>query len=109
MVESYQSLEDRIVKRALAHGATSRAPQDLPVVPEADRPYLELITNGAEKADARELDHNPRSAPVRLRAAARLRPADQAPSPEVPAPFGGRGVDPGHRSGQRAARRRHRS
>ena len=63
----------------------------------------------AEKADARELDHNPRSAPVRLRAAARLRPADQAPSPEVPAPFGGRGVDPGHRSGQRAARRRHRS
>ena len=109
MVESYQSLEDRIVKRALAHGATSRAPQDLPVVPETDRPYLELLTSGAEKADARELDHNPRSAPVRLRAAARLRPADQAPSPEGPAPTGGRGADPGRRSGQRTARRRHRS
>ena len=109
VVESYQSLEDRIVKRALAHGATSRAPQDLPVVPEADRPYLELLTNGAEKADARELDHNPRSAPVRLRAAVRLRPADQAPSPEASAPAGGRGRDPGHRSGQRTARRRHRS
>ena len=109
VVESYQSLEDRIVKRALAHGATSRAPQDLPVVPEADRPYLELLTNGAEKADARELDHNPRSAPVRLRAAVRRRPADQAPSPEASAPAGGRGRDPGHRSGQRTARRRHRS
>ena len=109
VVESYQSLEDRIVKRVLAHGATSRAPQDLPVVPEADRPYLELITNGAEKADARELDHNPRSAPVRLRAAVRLRPADQAPSPEASAPAGGRGRDPGRRSGQRTARRRHRS
>ena len=109
VVESYQSLEDRIVKRALAHGATSRAPQDLPVVPETDRPYLELLTSGAEKADARELDHNPRSAPVRLRAAARLRPADQAPSPEGPAPTGGRGADPGRRSGQRTARHRHRS
>ena len=109
VVESYQSLEDRIVKRALAHGATSRAPQDLPVVPEGDRPYLELLTNGAEKADARELDHNPRSAPVRLRAAVRLRPADQAPSPEASAPAGGRGRDPGRRSGQRTARRRHRS
>ena len=109
VVESYQSLEDRIVKRALAHGATSRAPQDLPVVPEADRPYLELLTNGAEKADARELDHNPRSAPVRLRAAVRLRPADQTPSPEASVPAGGRGRDPGRRSGQRTARRRHRS
>lgn len=109
VVESYQSLEDRIVKRALAHGATSRAPQDLPVVPEADLPYLELITNGAEKADARELDHNPRSAPVRLRAAVRLRPADQAPSPQAPVPAGGWGREPGHRSGQRTARRRHRS
>ena len=109
VVESYQSLEDRIVKRALAHGATSRAPQDLPVVPEADRPYLELLTSGAEKADARELDHNPRSAPVRLRAAVRLRPADQAPSPEASGPVGGRGRDPGRRSGQRTARRRHRS
>ena len=103
VVESYQSLEDRIVKRALNHGATSRAPQDLPVVPEADRPYLELLTNGAEKADARELDHNPRSAPVRLRAAVRLRPADRAPAPEEHPSSGGPG-----RSGRRAGRRAHR-
>ena len=103
VVESYQSLEDRVVKRVLNHGATSRAPQDLPVVPETDRPYLELLTNGAEKADARELDHNPRSAPVRLRAAVRLRPADQAPAPEEHPSSGGPG-----RSGRRAGRRAHR-
>lgn len=98
VVESYQSLEDRIVKRALNHGATSRAPQGLPVVPEADRPYLELITSGAEKADARELEHNPRSAPVRLRAVARLRPAGQAPAPEEHPSPGGSGRRGGHRS-----------
>ena len=100
VVESYQSLEDRIVKRALNHGATSRAPQGLPVVPEADRPYLELITSGAEKADARELEHNPRSAPVRLRAVARLRPAGQAPAPEEHPSPGGSGRRGGHRSGR---------
>ena len=105
VVESYQSLEDRIVKRALVHGATSRAPQDLPVVPEADRPYLELLTSGAEKADARELEHNPRSAPVRLRAAERLRPADRAPAPQArPSSSDGRGS--GRRAGRRANRHR---
>ena len=105
VVESYQSLEDRIVKRALVHGATSRAPQDLPVVPEADRPYLELLTSGAEKADARELEHNPRSAPVRLRAAERLRPADRAPAPQT-RPSSSDGRVSGRRAGRRANRHR---
>lgn len=105
VVESYQSLEDRIVKRALSHGASSRAPQGLPVVPETDRPYLELLTSGAEKADARELESNPRSAPVRLRAAVRIRPADKAPAPKVaPTPTAGsnrgQGCGAGHRSGR---------
>ena len=107
VVESYQSLEDRIVKRALRHGAVSRAPQDLPVVPEADRPYLELLTSGAEKADARELDHNPRSAPVRLRAAARIRPVDQACAPEASS-FEGQSRGPGCRTGHLADRYRRR-
>ncbi|MDO4243890.1 MAG: 16S rRNA (cytosine(1402)-N(4))-methyltransferase RsmH [Actinomyces sp.] len=81
VVESYQSLEDRVVKQALAAGATARAPQDLPVVPAQARPYLELLTRGAERADAAEQSANPRSASVRLRAAARTRPAAQAPAP----------------------------
>jgi 16S rRNA (cytosine1402-N4)-methyltransferase len=74
VVESYQSLEDRIVKRAIAQGTTSSAPSGLPVEPETHKPYLEALTRGAEEADAEELERNPRSASVRLRAARRLRP-----------------------------------
>jgi 16S rRNA (cytosine1402-N4)-methyltransferase len=73
VIESYQSLEDRIVKRELTRGATSSAPPDLPVVPVEQQPYLELLTRGAERADETELAHNPRSASVRLRAARRTR------------------------------------
>ena len=72
VVESYQSLEDRLVKRRLAEGATSQAPPGLPVEPESDRPYLRLLTRGAEGADEREQSTNPRSASVRLRAAERV-------------------------------------
>ncbi|MGN8246408.1 16S rRNA (cytosine(1402)-N(4))-methyltransferase RsmH [Cellulomonas soli] len=74
VVEAYQSLEDRIVKRAFATGATSSAPPDLPVEPASHAPYLRLVTRGAEEADAEELARNPRSQSVRLRAAERLRP-----------------------------------
>ena len=72
-VESYQSLEDRIVKREMAKGATSSTPAGLPVELDARAPYLRLLTRGAVKADAAELQANPRSASVRLRAAERLR------------------------------------
>lgn len=74
VVESYHSLEDRLVKRAFALGATSSAPAGLPVEPETHRPYLELLTRGAEEARGEELERNPRAASVRLRAARRLRP-----------------------------------
>lgn len=73
VVESYHSLEDRIVKRALARGAESSAPRDWPVEPPTHRPYLELLVRGAVKADEAETSHNPRSASVRLRAAVRVR------------------------------------
>lgn len=74
VVLAYHSLEDRLVKRALARGAESSAPAGLPVEPETHRPYLRLLTRGAEQADAAELAANPRSASVRLRGAERLRP-----------------------------------
>jgi 16S rRNA (cytosine1402-N4)-methyltransferase len=77
VVESYHSLEDRIVKRAIARGTTSSAPPGLPVEPETHRPYLEALTRGAEEADATELERNPRSASVRLRAARRVRPTPE--------------------------------
>ena len=85
VVESYQSLEDRIVKRALAAGASPSAPPGLPVVPRDALPYLEPATRGAVRADDDELAANPRSASVRLRAVTRTRPAAEAPAPE-PAP-----------------------
>jgi 16S rRNA (cytosine1402-N4)-methyltransferase len=75
VVLSYQSLEDRLVKRVLGAGATSTAPPDLPVVPEALQPRLRLLTRGAETADAAEVGTNPRAASVRLRAATRIRAA----------------------------------
>ncbi|WP_245885603.1 16S rRNA (cytosine(1402)-N(4))-methyltransferase RsmH [Xylanimonas oleitrophica] len=77
VVESYHSLEDRIVKRAIARGTASSAPAGLPVEPETHRPYLEPLTRGAEEADEAELERNPRAASVRLRAAARLRPTPE--------------------------------
>ncbi|WP_019137436.1 16S rRNA (cytosine(1402)-N(4))-methyltransferase RsmH [Cellulomonas massiliensis] len=74
VVEAYQSLEDRIVKRAFVRGATPSAPVDLPVLPDTHQPYLRLVTHGAEEADEAELARNPRSQSVRLRAAERVRP-----------------------------------
>ncbi|MDT0165521.1 16S rRNA (cytosine(1402)-N(4))-methyltransferase RsmH [Actinotalea sp. AC32] len=74
VVMAYQSLEDRLVKRTLAVGATTSAPAGLPVVPETHEPFLRLLTRGAERASQEEQAVNPRSTPVRLRAAERLRP-----------------------------------
>ena len=74
VVEAYHSLEDRLVKRELARGAASSAPRDWPIEPETHRPYLELLVRGAEKADEAEIERNPRSTSVRLRAARRTRP-----------------------------------
>ncbi|WP_024874623.1 16S rRNA (cytosine(1402)-N(4))-methyltransferase RsmH [Saccharomonospora piscinae] len=69
VVESYHSLEDRIVKRVLARGAASRTPEGLPVELPGHGPELTLLTRGAEKADEEEVRRNPRAASVRLRAA----------------------------------------
>jgi 16S rRNA (cytosine1402-N4)-methyltransferase len=73
VVESYHSLEDRIVKQAMARGIESSAPDGLPIELDNHKPYLTSLTRGAEKADPDELAHNPRSASVRLRAAQRVR------------------------------------
>lgn len=75
VVMSYQSLEDRIVKRAFAAQANPDIPRGLPVIPASAQPTLRLLTKGAEKADATESARNPRAIPARLRAAERLRVA----------------------------------
>jgi len=75
VVLSYHSLEDRIVKRALAEQARSRTPVDLPVELPGHGPRLRLLTRGAELAGEQETADNPRAASVRLRAAERIKEA----------------------------------
>jgi 16S rRNA (cytosine1402-N4)-methyltransferase len=72
VVESYQSLEDRLVKQALAELAKSRTPPGVPVELPGHGPQLRLLTRGAEQANEQEIEHNPRAASVRLRAAERI-------------------------------------
>ncbi len=73
VVESYHSLEDRLVKRAFTAVTRSVAPPDLPVVPEELQPAFRLVTRGAERADPSEVAANPRAASVRLRAVERIK------------------------------------
>ena len=72
VVESYHSLEDRMVKQAFTAATRSDVPPDLPFVPEGSEPALRLVTRGAEKADEHEIAENPRAASVRLRAVERV-------------------------------------
>jgi 16S rRNA (cytosine1402-N4)-methyltransferase len=68
VVLAYQSLEDRIVKGEFAAATASRTPAGLPMELPGHEPYFVSLTRGAEKAGADEIDLNPRSASVRLRA-----------------------------------------
>lgn len=67
VVESYHSLEDRMVKEIFRAGSSLDVPVDLPFIPEAKDPPLRLLTRGAVLAHEDERAHNPRSASVRLR------------------------------------------
>jgi 16S rRNA (cytosine1402-N4)-methyltransferase len=73
VVESYHSLEDRLVKQAFVAATRSDVPVDLPFVPEGHEPALRLVTRGSEKAGPDEIAENPRAASVRLRAIERVR------------------------------------
>ncbi len=74
---SYHSLEDRIVKRALAALSTSRTPVGLPVELPGHGPQLRGLTRGAERAGPAEIVLNPRATSVRLRAAQRIAPPNR--------------------------------
>lgn len=75
-VMSYQSLEDRIVKRDFAQAVRNTTPAGLPVDLPGTAAEFVLVTRGAEQADEQQRRENPRSAPVRVRAIERI--ADKA-------------------------------
>ncbi len=94
-VMSYQSLEDRIVKHAMAARTRSTGPVDLPVELPGTEPTLRMLTRGAELPSEQEVATNPRAASVRLRAVERTAGdrnigADRE-RPRMTAPHGGRG------------------
>jgi len=68
VVMAYQSLEDRIVKNQFAAATASRTPPGLPVELPGHEPEFVALTRGAQRAGPEEIEHNPRSASVRLRA-----------------------------------------
>ena len=72
VVESYHSLEDRLVKQAFVAATRLDVPEDLPFIPEGHEPALRLVTRGAENATPEEISQNPRAASVRLRAIERV-------------------------------------
>ena len=72
VVLSYQSLEDRIVKREFVARSSSSVPVDMPFVPEGREPSYRLLTRSAEQASVEEIAENPRAASVRLRAIERV-------------------------------------
>lgn len=73
---SYQSLEDRIVKRSFNELTASKTPPGLPMDLPGTAPRFKTVTRGAEKASPAEIEENPRAAPVRVRAIEKI--ADNA-------------------------------
>ncbi|HVF19955.1 MAG TPA: 16S rRNA (cytosine(1402)-N(4))-methyltransferase RsmH [Mycobacteriales bacterium] len=76
VVLAYQSLEDRIVKRAIAAGLQGCiCPPDLPVCACGRTPELRVVGSKHSEPTAEEIAANPRAASARLRAVERLRDA----------------------------------
>ncbi|MGI8418226.1 MAG: 16S rRNA (cytosine(1402)-N(4))-methyltransferase RsmH [Nakamurella sp.] len=73
IVLSYHSLEDRIVKRAIAPKTVSTTPLDLPVDLPGHDPEFRLLVRGMQAPTDIEITDNPRAASARLRAAERIR------------------------------------
>jgi 16S rRNA (cytosine1402-N4)-methyltransferase len=74
VVISFHSLEDRIVKHLFRDAATGCiCPPKLPVCQCGQQPQVEILTRRAVRADAAELEQNPRSRSAILRAVRKLK------------------------------------
>lgn len=74
---SYQSLEDKIIKRHFAEASTAKTPPGLPMDLPGMEAKFKLVTRGSEKASAQEIEENPRAASVRVRAIEALQPPER--------------------------------
>ena len=72
VVMSFQSLEDKIVKRHFAEVSESKSPRGLPVEIESLAAKYSLVFRGSEGASAEEIEKNSRAQSVRLRAIERM-------------------------------------
>lgn len=72
VVMSFQSLEDKIVKRFFTAATESKTPVGLPVEIEALAAKFKLVFSGSEKASQQEIEENSRAQSVRLRAIERV-------------------------------------
>lgn len=69
---SYQSHEDKLVKKFFTELTASKTPPGLPVDLPGTAPLFKQITRGAETASEAEIEENPRAAPVKVRAIERI-------------------------------------
>lgn len=69
---SYQSQEDKLVKKAFARLCANTTPRGLPVDLPGTQAHFRALTRGAMKADEAEVSRNPRSASVRVRAVEKI-------------------------------------
>ncbi|MEY3430856.1 MAG: hypothetical protein RJB30_788 [Actinomycetota bacterium] len=72
VVMSFQSLEDKIVKRAFQAVTESKSPVGLPIEIDSLKAKYRLIFSGSEKASDAEIEVNSRAQSVRLRALERM-------------------------------------
>ncbi|MDP9472710.1 MAG: 16S rRNA (cytosine(1402)-N(4))-methyltransferase, partial [Chloroflexota bacterium] len=89
-VIAFHSLEDRIVKRFVAHEAAACVcPPGLPVCVCDHTPRLRKVSGRAVRPTAAEVAANPRSRSAVLRVAERL--PDDAQAPTAPTSYRGQG------------------
>lgn len=72
VVMSFQSLEDKIVKKFFTAATESKTPVGLPVEIDALAAKFKLVFSGSEKASEQEIEENSRAQSVRLRAIERV-------------------------------------
>ena len=72
VVMSFQSLEDRIVKRFFADASESKSPRGLPVEMAEFAAKFNLVFRGSESASDEEIESNSRAQSVKLRAIERI-------------------------------------